>query len=306
MSWSITGAAARRTGRASRRAAAAVVAVTAAAVGLSVLTGGTALAGKGTDGASTTVATRAALDPSLVAGRGASVDFVEQEAENAVTNGAVIGPDRTAYTLPAEASGRKAVKLTPRQYVEFTLPSAANAITVRYSIPDAPNGGGITAPLDVTVNGRNRSTMTLTSQYAWLYNQYPFSNDPKAGLLHPDWWITECSCVPSATTPAPTITKPFRPNHFYDEQRLLLGTKYRAGDKVRLTVPVGSRAAWTVIDLLDSQLVGLPYVDVSAANVLAFGADPFGGATPPPRSRRPSRSRSASSSRCTYRRAGTG
>lgn len=100
MSWSITGAAARRTGRASRRAAAAVVAVTAAAVGLSVLTGGTALAGKGTDGASTPVATRAALDPSLVAGRGASVDFVEQEAENAVTNGAVIGPDRTAYTLP--------------------------------------------------------------------------------------------------------------------------------------------------------------------------------------------------------------
>ncbi|MFI5634142.1 glycosyl hydrolase family 28-related protein [Streptomyces sp. NPDC051664] len=276
MSWSITGAAARRSGRASRRAAAAVVAVAAAAVGLSVLAGGTALAGTGTDRASTPVATRAALDPSLVAGRGASVDFVEQEAENAVTNGAVIGPDRTAYTLQAEASGRMAVKLTPRQYVEFTLPSAANAITVRYSIPDAPNGGGITAPLDVTVNGKNRSTMTLTSQYAWLYNQYPFSNDPNAGLLHPDWWITECSCVPSATTPAPTITKPFRPNHFYDEQRLLLGTKYRAGDKVRLTVPVGSRAAWTVIDLLDSQLVGLPYVDVSAANVLAFGADPFG------------------------------
>ena len=48
----------------------------------------------------------------------------------------------TAYTLPAEASGRKAVKLTPGQYVEFTLPSAANAITVRYSIPDAPTGGG--------------------------------------------------------------------------------------------------------------------------------------------------------------------
>ena len=40
--------------------------------------------------------------------------------------------------------------------------------------------------------------MTLTSQYAWLYNQYPFSNDPNAGLLHPDWWITECACVPAA------------------------------------------------------------------------------------------------------------
>ncbi|MFI9845791.1 glycosyl hydrolase family 28-related protein [Nonomuraea sp. NPDC051941] len=222
------------------------------------------------------VVTRAALDPALVAGRGAAVDFLEQEAENAVTNGTVIGPDRGAYTLPAEASGRKAVRLAPGQHVEFTLPRAADAITVRYSIPDAPGGGGITAPLDVTVNGKGSRTMTLTSQYAWLYNQYPFSNDPGAGLLHPDWWITECSCVPSATTPPPVIAKPFRPNHFYDEQRLLLGRTYRAGDRVRLTAPVGSAAAWTVIDLLDSQLVGPPRVRLAAANVLAFGADPSG------------------------------
>ncbi|WP_030510565.1 glycosyl hydrolase family 28-related protein [Microbispora rosea] len=222
------------------------------------------------------VVTRAALDPALVAGRGADVDFAEQEAENGTTNGTVIGPGRDAYTLPAEASGRKAVKLTPGQYVEFTLPKAANAITVRYSVPDAPEGGGITAPLDVAVNGHKRATMTLTSQYAWLYNQYPFSNDPNAGLLHPDWWITECSCVPDATTPAPEIAKPFRPNHFYDEQRLLLGRTYRAGDTVRLTVPAGSKAAWTVVDLLDSHLVGLPHVEVLAANVLLFGADPTG------------------------------
>ncbi|MEV8290552.1 glycosyl hydrolase family 28-related protein [Streptomyces niveus] len=222
------------------------------------------------------VVTRAALDPALVAGRGARVGFTEQEAENAATNGTVIGPDRTAYTLPSEASGRTAVKLTPEQYVEFTLPSAANAITVRYSIPDAPGGGGITAPLDVTVNGKGRKTMTLTSQYAWLYNQYPFSNDPGADLLHPDWWITECACVPASTTPAPVITKPFRPSHFYDEQRLKLGKTYRAGDKVRLTVPAGSRADWTVVDLLDSELVGAPHVRLVAANVLLFGADPSG------------------------------
>ncbi|MBD3146976.1 glycosyl hydrolase family 28-related protein [Microbispora bryophytorum] len=222
------------------------------------------------------VVTRAALAPALVAGRGADVDFAEQEAENATTNGTVIGPGRDAYTLPAEASGRKAVKLTPGQYVEFTLPRAANAITVRYSIPDAPGGGGITAPLDVSVNGHKRAGMTLTSQHAWLYNQYPFSNDPNAGLLHPDWWITECSCVPDATTPAPEIAKPYRPNHFYDEQRLLLGRTYRAGDTVRLTVPAGSEAAWTVVDLLDSHLVGLPHIEVLAANVLLFGADPTG------------------------------
>ncbi|MFF0865679.1 glycosyl hydrolase family 28-related protein [Nonomuraea sp. NPDC003560] len=220
------------------------------------------------------VVTRAALDPALVAGRGARVGFAEQEAENASTDGTVIGPDRTAYTLPAEASGRRAVRLTPGRHVEFTLPAAANAITVRYSIPDAPTGGGITAPLDVAVNGRHRATMTLTSQYSWLYNQYPFTNDPGADLLHPDWWITECSCVPSATTPAPAIAKPFRPSHFYDEQRLLLGRTYRAGDRIRLTASAG--AAWTVIDLLDSELVAPPRIEPVSANVLAFGADPSG------------------------------
>jgi hypothetical protein len=222
------------------------------------------------------VVTRAALDPSLVAGRGASVDFAEQEAENAATDGTVIGPDRSAYTLPAEASGRRAVRLVPGQHVEFTLPGAANALTVRYSIPDAPGGGGITAPLEVTVNGRDRRTMTLTSQYAWLYNQYPFTNDPNADLLHPDWWVTECQCVPAATNPPPTFPKPFRPNHFYDEQRLFLGRAYRAGDRIRLAVPASSGAAWTVVDLLDTQLVGPPRIDLFAANVLAFGADPSG------------------------------
>ncbi|MDT4893909.1 MAG: hypothetical protein QOE97_2944 [Pseudonocardiales bacterium] len=266
------------TGRAaSARGRVAAIAVTTAALAAAALVAGPspAFAGAPAKAVATPSPTRAALDPALVAGRGADLGITEQEAENAATNGTVIGPDRSAYTLPAEASGRKAVSLAPGQYVEFTLPSAANAITVRYSLPDAPNGGGITAPLDVTVNGGHRTTMTLTSQYAWLYNQYPFSNDPNADLLHPDWWITECGCVPAATTPTPVITKPFRPNHFYDEQRLLLGKTYRAGDKVRLTVPAGG-AVPAVVDLLDSQLVAKPYVDGVAANVLLFGADPTG------------------------------
>src|SRR5882762_463315 len=243
----------------------AVLAVVAASLSIST---GVATA------ATAPVVTRAAIDPALVAGRGATVNFAEQEAEHAATNGAVIGPGTDAYTLPAEASGRSAVSLTPGQFVEFTLPNAANAITVRYSIPDAPTGGGITSPLAVTVNGGHRRTMTLTSQFAWLYNQYSFSNDPNAGLLHPDFWITECSCVPNQTTPTPVIQTPFRPNHFYDEQRLLLDHTYRAGDKVRLAVPAGSPT--TTIDLLDSQLVGAPHVDRFAANVLFFGADPTG------------------------------
>ncbi|MET0494733.1 MAG: glycosyl hydrolase family 28-related protein, partial [Actinoplanes sp.] len=44
----------------------------------------------------------------------------------------------------------------------------------------------------------------------------------------------------------------------------------------RLTAPAGTNAAWTVIDLLDSELVGLPHVNLVASNVLFFGADPTG------------------------------
>nr|WSX77140.1 right-handed parallel beta-helix repeat-containing protein [Streptomyces sp. NBC_00899] len=274
MSRSITGAVARWSSGPRRRAAVTVASVTAAAAALGVLSGGTAVAKAPAPDAGKAVVTRAALDPALTAGRGADVGFAEQEAENARTDGTVIGPGRDAYTLPAEASGRSAVTLKPGQYVDFTLPSAANAVNVRYSIPDAPAGGGGTSPLKVTVDGGAAKTMTLTSQYAWLYNLYPFSNDPNADITHPDWWVTECGCVPNATTPTPVFAKPFRPNHFYDEQRLLLGRTYKAGQTVRLTVPAG--AATTTVDLLDSQLVAPPKVDLPAADVLLFGADPTG------------------------------
>ncbi len=270
MSRSITGAVRRRPGATPLRTAVALATATATAAGLGVASGGTALA----DGGPSPVVTRAAIDPSLVDGTGAHTGFVEQNAFNAATNGTVIGPSTDAYTLPSEATGRKAVQLTPGQYVEFTLPGPTNAITVRYSIPDAPTGGGITSPLDVTVNGHNNKVMTLTSQYAWLYNEYPFSNDPNAGPLHPDWWTTECSCVPDQTTPPPVFPTPFRPTHFYDEQRLLLGRTYEAGDKIRLSVPAG--AATTTIDVLDTQEVAPPKIDPFAVNALRFGADPTG------------------------------
>ncbi|PYC78257.1 mycodextranase [Streptomyces tateyamensis] len=227
--------------------------------------------------AGATPVTRAGLDPALLDGRGAAAGFAEQRAADAATDGTVLATDTTPYTLAAEATGRSAVTLAPGQYVEFTLPAATNAITVRYSIPDAPGGGGRTAPLDVTVNGHHRQSMTLTSQYAWLYNEYPFTNDPAAGPLHPDWWTTECDCVPNQTTPAPAFPTPFRASHFYDEQRLLLDHTYRAGDVLRLQVPTGAGAVATTVDVLDSQQVDRPErAAPGSLNVLDFGADPTG------------------------------
>jgi hypothetical protein len=68
----------------------------------------------------------AATCPTSVGG-GATVPFVEQEAECAATNGTQIGPDYTQASLASEASGRQAVQLTGQgQYVEFTLTAADN------------------------------------------------------------------------------------------------------------------------------------------------------------------------------------
>src|SRR3954471_15325179 len=72
----------RRRGAALGIASAAALAVVASLAGSSpAIAAGTAPA-----------VTRAALDPALVAGRGATVAFAEQEAEKAVSNGTVIGP----------------------------------------------------------------------------------------------------------------------------------------------------------------------------------------------------------------------
>ena len=210
-------------------------------------------------------------------GRGAAVGFLEQEAEKAVTNGTVIGPDRTAYTLPAEASGRSAVQLAPGQYVEFTLPKAANAITVRYSDPRRGHRRRHhRAARRHASTARHSGPMTLTSQYSWLYNQYPFTQRPERRPAAPrlvDHRVRvraggdDADADDHDAVPAHALLRRAAPAARQDVQ----GRRQGPADR-----PAGTNAAWTVIDLLDSELVGLPHVQLKAANVLLFGADPFG------------------------------
>src|ERR1051325_2119213 len=80
----------------------------------------------------------AVADPAYAAatgGVGATLPYVEVQAENSSTNGTLIGPTAAYNTLPAEASYRKAVTLQGSgKYVEFTTPVATNSIVFRYSI----------------------------------------------------------------------------------------------------------------------------------------------------------------------------
>src|SRR5258708_1024035 len=94
---------------------------------------------------------------------GAAVPYAEIEAENAATNGTIIGPGRLNFTIMGEASGRRAVKLQAGQYVEFTLPQQANSIVVRYSIPDSADHAGKTGPLGFYIDGQAQTPLTVTS-----------------------------------------------------------------------------------------------------------------------------------------------
>jgi Alpha-1,3-glucanase catalytic domain D1/Pectate lyase superfamily protein len=195
-------------------------------------------------------ATVVALDPGATAGVGAPLDFVEYEAENGVTNGRTVGPDRTFTTLASEASGRRAVVLEGREdYVEFRLSAPANALTVRYALPDGPEGKPVDARLGVYAESRRITELAVTSRYCCYYGPYPFTKHVADGLGH----------------------------HFFDHARILLDEVLPAGTVLRLTRDARFEAPWIAIDLVDFEMVPAPHRrPLRALSVVDFGADPHG------------------------------
>ncbi|MFD0002405.1 discoidin domain-containing protein [Streptomyces sp. NPDC127178] len=177
-----------------------------------------------------------AMAPAAQAASGATLPFTSVEAESATTTGAKIGPDYTQGTLASEASGRQAVRLTAGQRVEFTVPRAANAVNVAYSVLDGQSG-----TLDVYVNGRKiAKTLAVTSKYSYV----------------------DTGWIPGAKT-----------HHFYDNARLLLGQNVQAGDKVAFQA-TGTQVTVDVADFEQAAApTGQPAGSVS---VTSKGADPSG------------------------------
>ncbi|WP_329550985.1 choice-of-anchor D domain-containing protein [Streptomyces sp. NBC_00696] len=182
-------------------------------------------------------------------GSGASLPYVEVQAENSATNGSAIGPSYAQGQLADEASYRKATTLQGTgQYVTFTTPVATNSINFRYSIPDTSNGSVYTAPLSLYVNGTKQPDFTLTNAYSWYYGSYPFTNSPGSN-----------------------------PHHFYDEAHRLFSTTYPAGTTFKLQVDAGDNASSYTIDFADFEQVGAALTAPSGAvSVTSKGADATG------------------------------
>ncbi|MFJ8686631.1 discoidin domain-containing protein [Micromonospora wenchangensis] len=169
-------------------------------------------------------------DRPLFVGRGANLGYDAYEAEDGSVGGGaqVIGPNRTIGDLAGEASGRRAVTLnTTGAYVEWTTRSAANALVTRFSIPDAPGGGGIDATLNVYVNGVLHKPISLTSKHIWLYGAEAAPSDsPGAGA----------------------------PRHLYDEANVLLNSTVPAGSRIRLQKDPANSTTYA-IDFVNTELV---------------------------------------------------
>jgi hypothetical protein len=180
------------------------------------------------------------------------VPWTTYEAEDmAINGGLILGPTYDPGRPPTEASGRRLVQLSAMgQSVEFTNAAAANALVVRYCVPDTGDGVGADYTLGLYTNGVLAARLTLTSKYSWLYGNYPFTNNPTYGA----------------------------PRNFFDEVRIS-HLVLDAGTVVRLQKDAAAAAAYYDIDLVDVENVPAalsPPAD--ALSVTNYGAVADGGA----------------------------
>ncbi|MFC9293625.1 discoidin domain-containing protein [Streptomyces sp. NPDC057010] len=178
-------------------------------------------------------------------GRGANMPYDMYEAEDGVVGGGatVVGPNRTIGDIAGEASGRKAVSLDATgEYVEFTTRAATNTLVTRFSIPDAPGGGGIDSTINVYVNGTLKKTLPLTSKYAWLYGaEASPGNSPGSGA----------------------------PRHIYDEANIMLGETVPQGSRIRLQKDASNTSTYAIDFVSLEQATVIPNPDPATYTVPA-------------------------------------
>jgi hypothetical protein len=199
-------------------------------------------------------------DAELVAAAGATTPFVTVEAEAGTRGGSArlrsISPGAPAPTmasLETEASGYALVELKTTGD-SVTVPNStgknANTLVVRASIPDASAGGGITASLNLYVNGVFRQAITLSSRQAWNYRDATTNpDDPRAGGV---------------------------PYRFYNEFPVwITGAPVAAGSTIKLQKDAANTAAVYDLDSVDLENVGAALTQpANSLSVVSYGADP--------------------------------
>ncbi len=156
--------------------------------------------------------------------------WMRYEAEDAGSNVGISSTYRKAGMFASEASGRSYRQLAAStDWIDFRVEAQANALVVRYALPDAPEGGGTSASLRIARNHKDEVDLPISSGTAWVYGDYPWSHDPARG----------------------------HPRHFFDEQRIRI-SPVDAGDVLRVRLAPGAKSTFCAIDFIELELVDPP------------------------------------------------
>ena len=160
--------------------------------------------------------TRATAGAAAVAA-GATTPFSSYEAEAGTLGGGATVASLTAApttqyaSATLEASGHGYVHLAGTgQSVKWTNNTGApiTAINVRESIPDSASGDGITATLNLYVDGALRQALNVNSKQTWLYegnnnyngnSQNPANGNPRVFFDESRTFVTGAPIAPGST-----------------------------------------------------------------------------------------------------------
>lgn len=192
--------------------------------------------------------------------RGAyQMPYVRYEAKQTnVGGGATMQPVSFDQTLvQSEASERTCANLSAaNSYVSWTTTNSGNGMVIRYSIPDAPGGGGINGSLALYVNNQFVQNISVTSKWAWQY----FAKVPGD---------------PNIPTNSPISNYTARMK--FDEVRVVLPSTIPSGANVRLQK--GSDNIAYAIDFIELEPIpaAVQFNPATMRNITEWGAAPNDG-----------------------------
>ena len=162
---------------------------------------------------------------------GALMPYTRYDSETATLGGGATlktSPTWDRKNIASQASRQSYVELPSNgSYAEWTMKGDANGVTLRFTMPDSPDGMGLNGSLDVYVNGKKVQTVNLTSYYMYQYFSGGHPADKNDG--------------------GPACFA-------FDETHFLLNKTLRAGDRIRIQSS-GANGYKYGVDFIETEVV---------------------------------------------------
>jgi hypothetical protein len=164
--------------------------------------------------------------------------YIRYESEEATRGGGAVlhsSPQFNQTEIASEASNQQYVGLPVNgAFTSWPITQTGDGITMRFTIPDSPEGSGLNGSLDVFVNGVKVQTVALSSYHAYQYFVM-YDGDPK-------------NVIPASG-----------PRTFmrFDEVHLKLASKLNPGDTLKIQKDNGDALEYGV-DFIEIEDVPAP------------------------------------------------